>query len=85
MREFLSLTREFWDAATYIGDTETVLSRAVLVNQFQMLRRKIPILHLIILVNSLGLAIIHSFHAPLSLTASLPGAILAICIIQFIR
>jgi len=85
MREFLSLTRQFWNAATYIGDTETVLSRAVLVNQFQMLRRKIPILHLIILVNSLGLAIIHSFHAPLSLTASLPGAILAICIIQFIR
>jgi diguanylate cyclase (GGDEF)-like protein len=85
MRQYAKLTREIWDAATYIGDTNTVLSRAILVNQFQMLKRKIPILHLIILVNSVGLAIAHSFHAPLTLSASLPGAILAICIVRFIR
>jgi diguanylate cyclase (GGDEF)-like protein len=85
MRQFLKFTQEFWVAATYVGSTNTVLSRAMLVNQFQMLKRKIPILHLIILVNSLGLAIAHSFHAPLTLSASLPGAILAICVIRFIR
>jgi diguanylate cyclase (GGDEF)-like protein len=84
MRQYLKLVQEFWDAATFVGDSDTVLSRAMLVNQFHTLKRKIPILHLIILVNSLGLAIAHSFHAPVSLSASLPGAILALCVIRFI-
>ena len=63
MKQFTKTARDFWEAATFIGDTDSVLSRALLVNQLQTLKRKIPILHLILLVNSLGLAIAHSFYA----------------------
>jgi diguanylate cyclase (GGDEF)-like protein len=84
MGQIATLAREIWAAATYVGDADTALSRAKLVGHFQMLRRKIPILHLIILVNSLGLAISHVFRAPLTLSAVLPGGILSICIVRFI-
>ncbi len=84
MRRYRKTAGEIWNALTYVGDTESLLSRSVLVNQFQLLKRKIPILHLIILVNSLGLAIAHSFNAPLTITAAMPGAVLAVCVVQFI-
>ncbi len=85
MDQFVKFARAFWDAFTHVGDSDTVLNRAILVNQFQTLKRKIPILHLILLVNSLGLAIAHSFNAPVTISAALPGGILALCIISFIR
>jgi diguanylate cyclase (GGDEF)-like protein len=84
MRQIATYAKEIWAAATYVGDADTALARAKLASHFQMLRRKIPILHLIILVNSLGLAIAHVFHAPLTPSTVLPGGILAICIIRFI-
>ena len=85
MHQFSKTVRAFWEAATYIGDTDSVLSRALLVNQLQNLKRKIPILHLVILVNSLGMAIAHGIYAPVSISAAAPGGLIAVFIIHFIR
>lgn len=85
MKQFFKTVRAFWEAVTYIGDADSVLARALLVNQLQNLKRKVPILHLVVLVNSLGLAIAHSFHGPVTLSAALPGALIAFFLIRFIR
>ena len=88
MHRFLSKISALIDAATYVGSTETALGRAKLENQFSTLKRKIPILHLIVLVNALSLSTAHIHHASLTLSVSLPGALLggaAIRLVQWIR
>lgn len=85
MHRFLSKISALIEAATYVGSTETALGRAKLENQFSTLKRKIPILHLIVLVNALSLLTAHIYHTSLTLSVSLPGALLGVAAIRLVH
>ncbi len=71
--------------ATNIGSTETALGRAKLQAQYETLKRKIPVLYLIILVNAVSIATAHGFHASHMLSVSLPGLLVGLAAVRFMH
>lgn len=85
MRQLKDQIKSLFSAMICVGSTETALGRAKLQTQYETLKRKIPVLHLIVLVNAVSIGTAHGFEASHALTISLPGILTAVAALRFLH
>lgn len=77
----LSRTR----GAFSIGSTTDPLGRSLLVEQFRVLRKQIPVLYAVLLVDSISVGLVLPATISPWLRFALPAALLAVCLIRLLQ
>lgn len=65
-----------------VGDTTDPLGRALLVEQFRVLRKQVPVLYAVLLVDSISVGLVLPDTVSASLRFVLPAALLALCLLR---
>lgn len=68
-----------------IGSTADQLGRSLLVEQFRVLRKQIPVLYAVLLVDSISVGLVLPSTVSPWLRFALPAALLAICLVRLIQ
>ncbi|WP_271502397.1 EAL domain-containing protein [Bradyrhizobium sp. CCBAU 11357] len=69
-------------ASFSVGDTSDPLGRALLVEQFRVLRKQVPVLYAMLLVNSISVGLVLPNTISAWLRFALPAALLAACLFR---
>ena len=72
-------------AAFTVGDVTDPIGRSLLLAQFDILRKQIPVLYLALLTNSIGVALVLPPTVSMWLRVVLPAALLCICVFRLIQ
>ncbi|MGL9621464.1 EAL domain-containing protein [Bradyrhizobium sp. U531] len=77
----MSFFARFRDAFA-IGDTTEPLGRSLLVEQFRVLRKQVPVLYAVLVVNSISVGLLLPNTVSVWLRFALPGALLTACLLR---
>jgi predicted signal transduction protein with EAL and GGDEF domain len=69
-------------AAFAVGDTTDPLGRSLVVEQFRMLRKQVPVLYAGLLIDSISVALVLPQTVSAWLRFGLPAALLALCLLR---
>ncbi|WP_377828883.1 PAS-domain containing protein [Bradyrhizobium lupini] len=69
-------------AAFAVGDTADPLGRSLVIEQFRILRKQVPVLYAVLLVDSISVALVLPLTVSAWLRFGLPGALLALCLLR---
>ncbi|MGY4600500.1 MULTISPECIES: PAS-domain containing protein [unclassified Bradyrhizobium] len=69
-------------AAFAVGDTADPLGRSSVIEQFRILRKQVPVLYAVLLVDSISVALVLPLTVSAWLRFGLPGALLALCLLR---
>jgi diguanylate cyclase (GGDEF)-like protein/PAS domain S-box-containing protein len=72
-------------AAFTVGDVTDPIGRSLLLAQFDILRKQIPVLYLALLTNSISVALVLPPTVSMWLRVALPAALLGICLLRLIQ
>ncbi|MFK4728041.1 putative signal transduction protein with EAL and GGDEF domain [Bradyrhizobium niftali] len=65
-----------------MGDVADPLGRSLLVEQFSILRKQVPVLYAVLLVDSISVGLVLPSSISAWLRFALPGALLAVCLLR---
>ncbi|TFV41378.1 EAL domain-containing protein [Bradyrhizobium niftali] len=65
-----------------VGDVADPLGRSLLVEQFSILRKQVPVLYAVLLVDSISVGLVLPSSISAWLRFALPGALLAVCLLR---
>jgi diguanylate cyclase (GGDEF)-like protein/PAS domain S-box-containing protein len=68
-----------------VGDIVDPLGRSLLVEQFRVLRKQVPVLYAVLLVDSISVGVVLPPTVSIWLRFALPAALLAICLIRLLQ
>lgn len=68
-----------------VGSTTDPLGRALLVEQFRVLRKQIPVLYAVLLVDSISVGLVLPATVSPWLRSAMPAALLSICLVRLIQ
>lgn len=68
-----------------VGDTTHPLGRSLLVEQFRVLRKQVPVLYAVLLVDSISVGLVLPSTVSPWLRFALPAALLAICLLRLVQ
>ncbi len=80
----MSFFARFRDAFA-IGDTTEPLGRSLLVEQFRVLRKQVPVLYAVLVVNSISVGLLLPNTVSAWLRFALPGALLTACLLRLVQ
>ncbi len=69
-------------AAFAVGDTADALGRSLIVEQFRILRKQVPVLYAVLVVDSISVALVLPQTVSAWLRFGLPAALLALCLLR---
>ncbi|WP_377831121.1 PAS-domain containing protein (plasmid) [Bradyrhizobium lupini] len=69
-------------AAFAVGNTADALGRSLVVEQFRILPKQVPVLYAVLLVDSISVALVLPQSVSASLRLGLPAALLALCLLR---
>ncbi|OSI31004.1 bifunctional diguanylate cyclase/phosphodiesterase [Bradyrhizobium canariense] len=72
-------------AAFALGDITDPLGRALVVEQFRILRKQVPVLYAVLLVDSISVALVLPLTVSAWLRFGLPTALLALCLLRLVQ
>ncbi|MCK1415493.1 EAL domain-containing protein [Bradyrhizobium sp. CW4] len=72
-------------AAFAVGDTTDPLGRSLVVEQFRILRKQVPVLYAVLLVDSISVALVLPLTVSAWLRFGLPTALLALCLLRLVQ
>ncbi len=72
-------------AAFTVGDVTDPIGRSLLLAQFDILRKQIPVLYLALLTNSISVALVLPPTVSMWLRVVLPAVLLGICVFRLIQ
>ncbi|WP_312015462.1 EAL domain-containing protein [Bradyrhizobium manausense] len=68
-----------------MGDSTDPLGRALLVEQFRVLRRQVPVLYAVLLIDSISVGLVLPQSVSGGLRFALPTALLAVCLLRLVQ
>ncbi|MGY4511434.1 EAL domain-containing protein [Bradyrhizobium sp. USDA 3650] len=72
-------------AAFALGDITDPLGRALVVEQFRILRKQVPVLYAVLLVDSISVGLVLPLTVSAWLRFGLPTALLALCLLRLVQ
>ena len=72
-------------AAFSVGSTTDPLGRSLLVEQFRVLRKQVPVLYAVLLIDSISVGLVLSSTVSPWLRFAVPTALLAICLVRLVQ
>src|SRR3954453_11098693 len=80
----MGVLKRTYDAFS-VGDTTNPLGRSLLVEQFRVLRKQIPVLYAVLLVDSISVGLVLPSTVSPWLRFALPPALLSVCLLRLIQ
>ncbi|MDA9406285.1 hypothetical protein XH80_05860 [Bradyrhizobium sp. CCBAU 45384] len=72
-------------AAFSVGSMTDPLGRSLLVEQFRVLRKQVPVLYAVLLIDSISVGLVLPSSVSPWLRFAVPAALLAICMVRLVR